>query len=238
MDIEARRTRRDFLVAAGTVGAGLLLTGCAGIAARPEEKKLEEGEAGITPTEGLMRQHGVLERVLLIYEEGARRIETDDVLLPENIADAATVVRAFIEDFHEGQEESVVFLPLEKAGTLAPLTAVLRAQHKAGHGATDELLKRLEPQPFNVPEQRRELAGLMRGFARMVRPHYAREDTVVFPAFRQATPPGQFAALGGLLEERERETFGPEGFAKIVAQLAQIEAALEIADLAQFTTKS
>ena len=72
----------------------------------------------------------------------------------------------------------------------------------------------------------------------MVRPHYAREDTVVFPAFRQATPPGQFAALGGLLEERERETFGPEGFAKIVAQLAQIEAALEIADLAQFTTKS
>ena len=138
MDIEARRTRRDFLVAAGTVGAGLLLTGCAGIAARPEEKKLKEGEAGITPTEGLMRQHGVLERVLLIYEEGARRIETDDVLLPENIADAATVVRAFIKDFHEGQEESVVFLPLEKAGTLAPLTAVLRAQHKAGHGATDE----------------------------------------------------------------------------------------------------
>ncbi len=221
----------------GTAGAGLLLTGCSGIAARPEEKKLEEGEAGVTATEGLMRQHGVLERVLLIYEEGARRIETDDVLLPENLADAATVVRAFIEDFHEGQEESVVFLRLEKAGTLAPLTAVLRAQHKAGHDATDEILKRLEPQPFNVPEQRRELAALMRGFARMYRPHYAREDTVVFPAFRQATTPGQFARLGGLLEERERETFGPEGFEKIVAQLAQIEAALEIADLAQFTPK-
>ncbi len=100
------------------------------------------------------------------------------------------------------------------------------------------ILKRLEPRPFNEPEMRRELAALMRGFARMYRPHYAREDTVVFPAFRQATPPGEFARLSDLVEERERETFGPEGFEKIVARLAQIEAAMEIADLAQFTPKN
>ena len=168
MDNEARRTRRDFLVAAGHGGRRAAADRVRGIPARPEEKKLEEGEAGVTPTEGLMRQHGVLERVLLIYEEGVRRIETDEVLLPENLADAATVVRAFIEDFHQKQEESEVFLRLEKAGKLAPLTAVLRAQHKAGHDATDEILKRLEPRPFNEPEMRRELAGLMRGFARMV----------------------------------------------------------------------
>jgi hemerythrin-like domain-containing protein len=238
MDIEARRTRRDFLVAAGTVGAGLLLTGCSGIATRREEKNAEEGEEGVTATEGLMRQHGVLERVLLIYEEGIRRIETDDVLLPENVADAAMIVRAYIEDYHEKQEESEVFPRVEKAGKLAPLTAVLRAQHKAGRDATDGILKRLEPQPFNVPESRRELAALLRSFARMYRAHYAREDTVVFPAFRQATPPGEFARLGDLLQERERETLGPGAFEKIAAQLAQIEAAMEIADLAQFTPKS
>jgi hemerythrin-like domain-containing protein len=238
MDIEARRTRRDFLVAAGTVGAGLLLTGCSGIAARREEKNAEEVEEGVTATEGLMRQHGVLERVLLIYEEGVRRIETDDVLLPENLAGAVAIVRAFIEDFHEKREESDIFPRLEKAGKLAPLTAVLRAQHKAGRDATDNILKRLEPQPFNVPDTRRELAALMRGFARMYRPHYAREDTVVFPAFRQAMPPGEFTRLSDLLEERERETLGPGAFEKAVAQVAQIEAAMEIADLEQFTAKS
>ena len=48
-----------------------------------------------------MREHGVLERVLLIYEEGVRRLEAHEVLLPENLADAATVVRAFVEDYHE-----------------------------------------------------------------------------------------------------------------------------------------
>ena len=119
MDIEARRTRRDFLVAAGTAGAALLLTGCRGVAATVEEKKTQEGEEGVTATEDLMREHGVLERVLLIYEEGIRRLDAREELLPEPLSDAAWIVRRFVEDYHEKQEESDVFPRLEKAGTLA-----------------------------------------------------------------------------------------------------------------------
>jgi hemerythrin-like domain-containing protein len=184
-----------------------------------------------------MREHGVLTRVLLIYEEAGRRIEAHEALLPENLFGAAMIVRAFVEDYHEKQEESDVLPRLEKAGRQAPLTAVLRAQHKAGRSVTDEILKRLEPQPFNVPELRRELAALMRSFARMYRPHYAREDTVVFPALREATPPEEFAGLTDRFEARERETLGPKGFEKAVARVAQIEEAMGIADLAQFTPK-
>jgi hemerythrin-like domain-containing protein len=238
MDAEARRTRRDFLAVAGAAGAGLLLTGCKCIAGRTQEKEVKEGEEGVTATEDLMREHGVLERVLLIYEEGIRRLEAHDALLPENLFGAAMIVRAFVEDYHEKQEESDVFPRLEKAGRLAPLTAILRAQHKAGRGVTDEILKRLEPRPFNVPELRRELAALMRSFARMYRPHYAREDTVAFPALREATPAEEFARLADQFEDRERETLGPEGFEKAVARVAQIEEAMGIADLAQYTPKS
>jgi hypothetical protein len=42
MDAETLRTRRDFLVAAGTVGAGMLLTGAGGIASAAEESKAGE----------------------------------------------------------------------------------------------------------------------------------------------------------------------------------------------------
>lgn len=235
MDTEARRTRRDFLVAAGTVGAGVLLTGCSSMARTSEEKEAGEGEEGVTATEDLMREHGVLERILLIYEEGIRRLEAHEALLPESLSDAGGIVRKFVEDYHEKQEESDVFPRLEKAGKLTSLTAVLRAQHKAGRDVTDGILKRLEPGPFNVPESRRELAALLRSFVRMYRPHYAREDTVVFPAFREVVPPAEFAKLADLFEDRERETLGPEGFEKAVAQVARIEEALQIADLNQFT---
>jgi len=238
MDIETRRTRRDFLVVAGTAGAALLLTGCRSVAATAEEKKAEEGEEGVTATEDLMREHGVLERVLLIYEEGIRRLDAHEELPPEPLSDAAWIVRRFVEDYHEKQEESDVFPRLEKAGKLAPLTAVLRAQHKAGRDVTDGILKRLESGPFNVPESRRELAEMMRSFARMYRPHYAREDTVVFPGFREVVPPEEFAKLADQFEDRERETLGPEGFEKAVASVGQIEEAMGIADLTQFTPKT
>ena len=42
MDTEMRRTRRDFLVAAGAVGAGMLLTGSSSIAAAEEAKERSE----------------------------------------------------------------------------------------------------------------------------------------------------------------------------------------------------
>ena len=238
MDTQAYRTRREFLAAAGALGAGVLLTGCSSIAKTSEGKEAEEGEEGVTATEDLMREHGVLERVLLIYEEGIRRLDAHEALLPENLTDAAMVVRAFVEDYHEKQEESDVLPRLEKAGKLVELCTVIRAQHKAGRDVTDGILKRLEPGPFNEPESRRELAALLRVFARMYRPHYAREDTVVFPAFREVVPPAEFAKLGDQFEDRERETLGPEGFEKAVAQVARIEEALQIADLSQYTPKT
>ncbi len=237
MDTERPRAGRDFLVAARTVGAGLL-TGCSSSAAMAEEKKVKEGEEGVTATEDLMREHGLLERVLLIYEEGIRRFDAREALLPEPLSDAAMIVRALVEDHHGKQEESDVFPRLEKAGKLASLTAILRAQHNAGRGLTDGILKRLDPNRFNVPESRRELAALMRSFARMYRPHYAREDTVVFPAFREVVPPDEFAQLADQFEDREREVLGPEGFEKAVAHVARIEEAMEIADLDQFAPKT
>jgi hypothetical protein len=72
----------------------------------------------------------------------------------------------------------------------------------------------------------------------MCRPHYAREDTVAFPAFREAVPPEEFARLADQFEDRERETLGPEGFEKAVAKVARIEEAMGIADLNKFTPKT
>ena len=39
----------------------------------------------------------------------------------------------------------------------------------------------------------------MQAFDRMYEPHEAREDTVVFPAFRQIVPAGELAGLAGAL---------------------------------------
>src|SRR5207253_1160861 len=69
------------------------------------EKKSEEKEAEVGPPEDLMREHGVLKRVLLIYGEVLRRIDAKQDFPPEALADAAGIIRSFVEDYHEKLEE-------------------------------------------------------------------------------------------------------------------------------------
>ena len=82
-----------------------------------------------------------------------------------------------------------------------------------------------------------KLADAMRSFLRMYRPHEAREDTVLFPAFRSIVSPHEYDALGDDFEKKADELFGDDGFFKVVAQVAELEKKLGIYDLAQFTPK-
>ena len=59
-------SRRNFLIRGGALAAGAALLGPAQLLAAD---KKEAAAADVTPTEDLMREHGVLRRLLLIYDE-------------------------------------------------------------------------------------------------------------------------------------------------------------------------
>jgi hypothetical protein len=67
---EAVGTRRQFLATAGGLGAGLVVAGFGGARAQDADRGGEKkgAPAEVTPTEDLMREHGVLNRVLLVYD--------------------------------------------------------------------------------------------------------------------------------------------------------------------------
>jgi len=69
----------------------------------------------------------------------------------------------------------------------------------------------------------------------MYEEHTAREDTVLFPAWKEALSTRQYDDLNDKFEEIEHRTFGKDGFEDAVKKIADIEARLGIADLAQFT---
>lgn len=75
----------------------------------------------------------------------------------------------------------------------------------------------------------------MNAFIQMYDSHSAREDTVIFPAFHQLVPPDVYNALGEKFEEIEEEKFGENGFENILAQVEEIEKALGIYNLDQYT---
>jgi hemerythrin-like domain-containing protein len=231
MMIESKMSERRAFLRNAASTAGLVLAGCAtthSSAAHSETPK-GEGEAEVTPGEDLMQEHGVLERILLIYDEGARRIEHGEAFDPTLISEAAEIVRRFIEEYHEKNEEQFVFPRLRAANRELDLTAILLRQHERGREVTAEIIAKASATASP------ELSQLLRAFARMYRPHAAREDTVLFPAFREVVGRGGYRELGEQFEDKEHELFGEHGFEQVVAQVSQLEVALGIADLAGFT---
>jgi hemerythrin-like domain-containing protein len=232
MGIEHER-RRTFLIAAG---AGALLTACAGASSPPGKATDQKREEDVSPVEDLMREHGALRRVLFLYEEVARRAEQEPFPL-EALAFATGSVRRFVEDYHEKLEEDFVFPRFERAKKLVDLVAVLRQQHQAGRRVTDVIQGLATPATVQSDADRPRLVTALRAFIRMYHPHSAREDTVLFPVFHELVGDKEYDALGEAFEDKEHALFGPKGFEGVVAEVAQLEKALGIDDLASFTPR-
>lgn len=228
--------RRRFLQTS-IARAGLLVPAIASAQIQePAEAKKKDAE-DISPAEDLMREHGVLNRILLIYDEHVNRLAAKETFDGSVLARAADIVRHFVEEYHEKLEEEFLFPRFRKAGKLVNLVDTLLAQHKVGRELTAQIRELASLAALKYVSDSDKLAEALRSFLRMYRPHEAREDTVLFPAFRSIVSAHEYAALGEEFEKKEDELFGEEGFFKVVDQVADLEKKLGIYDLAQFTPR-
>ena len=142
----------------------------------------------------------------------------------DTLAQAARIIRAFIEDYHERLEERHLFPRFRQAGELVGLVDVLERQHQAGRDVTDVTLRLTDSAGAAMaPEERQRLAESLQQFVRMYEPHEAREDTVLFPALRRVIKPEEWDDLGDRFEEEENTRFGQNGFEGVVEQVAELE---------------
>jgi hemerythrin-like domain-containing protein len=192
-------------------------------------------DEGVTAPEDLMKEHGVLNRCLLIYEEGVRRLRAKQEVSPAVFNHTAKLIKLFVEEYHEKNEENHIFPVFKKAGKLTDLVHTLETQHKAGRVVTGTIIRLSASDQFKSAGNRDKLVSSIHTFIRMYRPHESREDTVLFPALRTILNPKQVESLGAKMEEAEQKVLGHEGFEKSVAQVAEIEKLLGIYDLKQYT---
>jgi hemerythrin-like domain-containing protein len=227
--------RRDLIGGIGCMSAGLILSGCTGANRVLSGPPNEEGE--VTATEDLMREHGVLRRALFVYSEVAARLRSNvSAVAPDALQRTARLFRAFGEEYHEKKlEETYIFPAVKKAG--GPVSAypdILAAQHQRGRQITDYILAATRGAKLEA-DNIGPLARAMESVVRMYRAHAAREDTVVFPAWKRTLTAGQLHEMSEKFEEIEHEQFGKDGFDNVVRQISDIETELDLADLSQFT---
>jgi hemerythrin-like domain-containing protein len=212
-----------------------LATAAAASAHAGKPKAKAEPEEDVGPGEDLMREHGVLRRVLLVHAEVLRALRGGTEVNPVVLQRTGKLIRSFIEDYHEKQEEEFLFPRFERAGKLVPLVKTLRAQHQAGRGATDRIIALATPAGVRDGSSRQDLAARLESFTRMYEPHAAREDTVLFPALHELVSHHEYDALGEQFERREKQIFQGDGFERAVDEVDQIEKLVGIEDLDKFT---
>jgi hemerythrin-like domain-containing protein len=226
--------RRQFILKVGALlgATALLAPPTLGAAAKSGAAAVE-----VTPPEDLMREHGVLRRIMLIYDELRSRLQQGAPFPLAALTGATDLIRRFIQDYHEKDEEEYLFTRFNQAGKMVDLVKILYQQHQAGRQVTARLREVSTAANLQKPDQRLKAAALLQSFNRMYRPHAAREDTVLYPAFRSVIPPAEFDALGDVFEDKEQKLFGQNGFEKIVSEVAGLERQLGLNDLAQFTPR-
>jgi hemerythrin-like domain-containing protein len=203
-------------------------TNAAQPAKKPDDDDDDKKKEEVTATEDLMREHGVIRRVLVVYRETATRLRTKPAGVPADaLQKAAKLMQTFAEDYHEKQlEEANIFPALMKNAGLAGTVNTLIAQHQRGREITQYVLA-VTAKSIGAASAE-PLARALEGFARMYEEHAAMEDTIVFPAWKKLYSAKELDEIGDRFEDIEHKTFGKDGFDDAVDQIGAIERAFGI----------
>jgi len=221
-------SRRTALLATIGLSAALTLPGCS--------KGADQGQ-DVSAVEDLMREHGVLRRILVVYRGVAPILRANPGGLDAAaLGQAAALFKVFGEDYHERKlEEQHIFPAVQKAGgPAAALVGTLLAQHDRGRQITAFILAGTAGGKIGAGEAE-PLARALETFARMYEAHTAYEDTIVFQAWRKALSKQQLDEAGDQFEDIERDQFKGDGFDMAVDQVNAIEQRLGLHDLARYT---
>ena len=200
--------------------------------------KTEQKEPEVTATEDLMREHGVIRRALLVYAETVPKLRQNvSEIDPAALRQTAELFRTFGEDYHERMlEEQHIFPLIRKQGSkLRRYADILIEQHNRGREVTDYILAVTSGPKISVAHAE-PLAKTLESFVLMYENHAAREDTVVFPAWKKNFSNQQLDEISDQFEDIEHKMFGKDGFEDAEKKISSIEEVLGLSDLAQFTS--
>jgi len=233
--MEQQDRRAALASLAGVTIAAFAITGCNKASDQHDQKAGDEGD--VTANEDLMREHGVLRRILIIYREVSPKLVANPAGVDAAaLASAAKLFQAFGERYHEQLlEEQHIFPLVRKAGgDAAGLVDTLLTQHARGREITAYILDKTNTGRIGTADAS-TMAKALTAFSRMYEPHTAREDTIIFPAFKKVVGPKGYDELGDQFEDIERKEFGGDGFDMALDKVAALEQRLGTADLAAFT---
>lgn len=125
-----------------------------------------DAAAAATAAEDLMREHGVLNRLMLVYEAALSPPASGLEIIHEVLHGTASLIRSFIEDYHGLLEEKFLFPEFDRQRTLTTLVKTLRDQHRLGRALTGVVLRHATADGIAHDATRAQVTRACRDFIR------------------------------------------------------------------------
>ena len=162
----------------------------------------------MNPIDELKQEHRAIEGALEILESIARRVPQ-----AEAVADARQLVaffRTFADTCHHGKEEQVLFPTLEELGVSrqnGPI-GVMLAEHDQGRKHIQGMLDALEAAAAGGQMPADQFRDHACGYARLLRQHIEKEDSVLFVIAARLLSPADKARLDQEFLRIEQDVVG------------------------------
>ncbi len=145
------------------------------------------------PTEVLMEEHRVIERVLYALERASGRLNHGEDVYLRFFIGTAVFIRDFADNCHHRKEEAVLFPALNEKGfpkDSGPI-AVMLAEHEQARKLTQKLKQVTERLQGGDVNARQLVSQYGTEYVKLLRQHINKEDKILFPMVDKVILPEQ-----------------------------------------------
>lgn len=179
----------------------------------------------MNPTQVLMDEHRVIERVLVALETAAKRLGADDPIDASFFLRAADFIKGFADGCHHHKEEDVLFPAMREAGIPAaggPVGMMLE-EHAEGRRLTAALREEAERLRRGDEGARGRVVRAALDYVALLHDHIAKEDQAFFPMADDMIVGSARAEIAEAFERIEREEADQGVHERYLALAASLE---------------
>ncbi|MFQ6033999.1 MAG: hemerythrin domain-containing protein [Candidatus Bipolaricaulia bacterium] len=184
-------------------------------------------EEATRPTEILLHEHRLIERLLRVLESIAERLEGGEEISLSVFKQTLEFIRTFADRCHHGKEEDALFPLLEERGVLregGPIGMMLQ-EHEQGREFVRGLAAGVAKYEGGDTGAKGEIVENARGYIQLLRRHIQKEEDVLFPIADHLLSPGEQQKLLESFAEAEEE-IGEGAHERLEGLIGELEGSL------------
>ncbi len=195
------------------------------------EHEEHEHAAEMRPSEELMSEHRVIERMLACMDCEADAIEAGKTPPVWVFLQTSEFIHGFADECHHGKEEWKMFPTLARDGMpteTGPMKQLIE-DHRQGREFNRRIHSAAQRLEAGDMTAKREVLDAIRGYVKLLRVHIKKEDNMFFPmADKMLDEAGQQHELQEEFKQVERDVMGPGAHERFIGMLEHVEEELAV----------